>query len=65
MKALVDKALCQGHGLCVLYAPDIFTLDDETGLAVVKSEAIESSQRRELIEAVNSCPVKAITLIED
>lgn len=62
MKVYVDKGTCIGCGTCVAIAPKSFKLD-ETG----KSEPIDpAGDPEEMIkEAVNSCPVRAITILEE
>ena len=60
----VDVKVCQGHGQCVLFAPEIFQLNEE-GLAVVLVERPESeSMRAAAVDAAHACPVRAITLLE-
>jgi ferredoxin len=60
----VDFKVCQGHGQCVLFAPQIFELNDE-GLAVVLVERPEDeAMRAAAVEAARACPVRAITLLK-
>lgn len=60
MKVSVDAGLCQGYGNCAMAAPEVFELDEATGLATV----VQSEPRPELHagveEAVRLCPVRAI-----
>jgi ferredoxin len=60
MKVLVDMNLCQSHGECVAVAPDVFELGDDDVL--VWKEDVDESQRAELEEAVEVCPMMAIRL---
>jgi ferredoxin len=62
MKVLVDMNLCQSHGECVFAAPDVFELGDDDVLRW--KEDVDESRRAEVEEAVNVCPMTAIT-IED
>jgi ferredoxin len=63
MQVIADYDRCEGHGLCVDQAPDVFELDDEGDLVhhfdgTDLPAAHEASGRR----AVDSCPVAALRL---
>jgi ferredoxin len=59
---VVDRELCMGSGMCIVYAPGTFAHDDETKAVVVDpaGDAIESIRN-----AVQACPTSAIQLVED
>jgi ferredoxin len=60
-RAIVDKALCEGHALCLVYAPDVFDIgDDET--AYVTVDEITDEQMSGVREAVAQCPMQAIRI---
>jgi ferredoxin len=60
MKVHVDMNLCQSHGECVFAAPDVFELGDDEVLKW--EEDVDESKRAEVEEAVNVCPMTAITI---
>lgn len=66
MKIQVDSGKCQGHNRCMIYAPDVFEVDDY-GFATVQNpgkavpEALEEGVRM----AVTNCPELAIVVVED
>ena len=60
MKVHVDMNLCQSHGECVFAAPDVFDLGDDDVL--VWKEDVDASQRAELEQAVQVCPMAAIRI---
>jgi ferredoxin len=62
MKVHVDMNLCQSHGECVFAAPDVFDLGDDDVLRW--TEDVDDSHRAEVENAVNVCPMLAIS-IED
>jgi ferredoxin len=62
MKVHVDMNLCQSHGECVFAAPEVFELGDDDVLRW--EEEVDESQRPEVEEAVDVCPMMAIS-IED
>ena len=58
-----DLDVCQGFAVCVSSAPDLFELDDED-LVVVLKEEITEEERASADLAVNGCPVVALELEE-
>jgi ferredoxin len=62
MKVKVDPSICQGHGMCFLYCPDIFQLSDEDGHAYVASEDVPPDLEEAVELAQRSCPEQAISL---
>jgi ferredoxin len=64
MKVRVDEALCQGHTMCNMTAPDIFHLRDEDGHAYVAVDELTPEQEELARKAAASCPEQAI-IVED
>jgi ferredoxin len=62
MKVRVDPAICQGHTLCAMNAPDLFVLSEEDGHASAVSEDVPAGQEELAREAARSCPEQAIVL---
>ncbi|MFV2174582.1 ferredoxin [Actinomadura sp. LOL_016] len=58
----VDSERCQGHTLCAMIAPEIFELRDVDGHSSVVQEDVPQDQEAQVIEAVNSCPERAISI---
>ncbi|MGI8721927.1 MAG: ferredoxin [Geodermatophilaceae bacterium] len=58
-----DFEICQGYANCVMTAPDVYDIDDDGTVVLLKTE-ISDAQRAKVAEAVNSCPVSALS-IED
>ena len=65
MRVHVDPDLCQAYANCVTTAPDVFTLDEKTGLAVVIFEQPPPELERAVQDAVRLCPMRAITAEAD
>ena len=59
MKAVVDKDLCTGCGLCEDTCPEVFEVKD--GISVVKVSKVPESVVESCKQAVEDCPVEAIT----
>ena len=57
----VDRDRCQGHGRCLLEAPDVFDVTD-IGKVELLTEEIDDNQVAEVQGAVTSCPERVITL---
>ena len=58
MKVSIDMDLCHDHYACVITAPEVFRLDENSKL-VYDPEPSEE-MRRSVEEAVSSCPEQAI-----
>lgn len=63
MRVRIDDRRCQGHGRCVLIAPDYFDVD-ETGLGKVLVPEISAADQADLREARHCCPEDAIELVD-
>lgn len=59
-KVKVDKNKCLGCGTCVAICPEVFELGED-GKARVKLETGEQRLEASIKEAIESCPVKAIS----
>jgi len=64
MKIVIDRDLCQGHGVCCTEAPALFALDEDQGTVRVLIEEPDESHREDLKRAAKYCPTFAIS-IED
>ena len=58
-----DFGACQGYANCVDAAPDVYDIDDD-GVVVLLKDEISEEERPRIEEAARSCPVKALS-IED
>jgi ferredoxin len=64
MKVCVDEAVCQGHTLCAMTAPELFVLSDEDGHATAIHDEVPPELEELAREAASSCPEQAIVLSE-
>ncbi|WP_432838309.1 ferredoxin [Dactylosporangium sp. CA-092794] len=62
MKVIVDSARCNGHGECVIEAPDVFDLPDDSDVALVRDEFPDGARRAAVERAAAMCPVAAILI---
>ena len=58
----IDRDLCMGSGMCVVYAPGTFAHDDETKAVVVDPPGDPIDSVRIAVEA---CPTGALRLVTD
>jgi ferredoxin len=60
---VVDQTLCQGHGKCYLFVPEVFEVADDYGHA--RAHAIvdddDAALRTRVNNAIRSCPEDAIS----
>jgi ferredoxin len=61
MRIVVDRDLCDGHGMCEAMAHDFFELDDDDVMTVLV-ESPPESERATVHAAVQACPALALSL---
>jgi ferredoxin len=59
----VDSNYCTGHGRCVGFAPEFFELGDE-GYLDIEDQVVPDEHLESVREAVQNCPERAISLVE-
>ncbi|MGH3759323.1 ferredoxin [Actinophytocola sp.] len=64
LRITADLGLCEGYANCMIAAPEVFTVDDADGVVVLLQEQVSESQRAEVLQAVESCPVRALAVAE-
>ena len=64
MRIVVDRDLCQGHGVCESEAPEVFSVSKQGVLTVLEENPAE--EQRKFVElAVSFCPTHALHIEED
>ncbi len=58
----VDDTRCIGGGQCELLAPDVFEVDDDTGIAAVTAPGL--LDRVTALELLDRCPSGAISFAQ-
>jgi len=64
MRVVVDRDLCQGHGVCESEAPDVFEVGKDHQVVVLDPAPAEA-QRSNLEAAARFCPTHALSLTDD
>ena len=64
MRVVVDRGLCQGHGVCESEAPEVFSVSKKGDLTIV-DERPSAELRQKLELAVKYCPTHALTIVEE
>ena len=65
-RIVVDKDLCQGHGMCCAEAPGVFQVTDQGQLydnVNLLTETVEGTAYSCARDAASACPNRVITLI--
>lgn len=63
-RIVVDRDLCQGHGVCESEAPAVFSVSKDAVLTVVQ-ESPPDAERSAVELAVTFCPTHALSIIEE
>ena len=61
MRIVVDRDICDGHGMCEAMAHEYFELDDDDVMQVL-DESPPESERAKVHAAVQACPALALSL---
>jgi ferredoxin len=64
VKVIVDRDLCQGHGVCESEAPAVFTVSKQNVVEVLDESPAEEL-RSQVEAAVKFCPTHALKIEED
>ena len=64
MRIEADLDLCQGHAMCEMAAPAVFSVPRK-GKVTVLDPAPPDSERAAVEAAVRYCPTQALTLLDD
>jgi ferredoxin len=56
----IDRSICMGSGVCVVYAPETFDIDEETKSVVQDPEGNPFAQ---IEAAVAGCPTGALKIV--
>lgn len=59
-----DLEACQGYANCVVAADRYFDLDDDGEVVILQVE-VDEADRSRVDMAVASCPVNALTLVDE
>ena len=62
MRVRIDAERCQGHALCAMLAPDIFTIHDDDPVASVVENEVGPEDEEAARLGMDSCPERAILL---
>ncbi len=63
-RVVVDRDLCQGHGVCENEAPDVFTLEKHATTITLRQAEPDETQRKAVEAAVKYCPTHALRIEE-
>ena len=63
-KVEADLPACQGYANCVVAADDYFDIDDD-GKVVLNRVEVPDLERARVEEAVRSCPVSALKVLDE
>jgi len=64
VRIVVDRDLCQGHGVCESEAPEVFSVSKQ-GVLTILDESPPESLRGRIEAAVGFCPTSALRIEED
>jgi ferredoxin len=63
MEIQVAATVCEGHGECVMVAPEFFDLGDDDGVVHVVGQPADKASQERARDAERVCPVGAISLL--
>jgi ferredoxin len=63
LKVEADLDACQGYVCCVMAAPEVFDVDDDTAKVMVRLDSPGEELRAKVEDAVRSCPSRALRIV--
>ncbi|MGH9135937.1 MAG: ferredoxin [Acidimicrobiales bacterium] len=63
-RVVVDPDLCQGHAVCESEAPEVFEVPKTGPVEIVDTTPLDSRRRRVEV-AVEYCPTRALSIVDD
>jgi sterol 14-demethylase len=60
----LDRALCQGHAVCMSEAPEVFRLEDGDKVVRILQAQAPAALREKVELAVKHCPTRALSIEE-
>lgn len=63
MRVEVDRARCEGHGVCEELAPELYQLDDD-GELVILLDPVPAELARKAEAGARLCPVAALRIVD-
>jgi sterol 14-demethylase len=64
MKIVINRDFCQGHSVCMGEAPEVFEVDDDGNLKLLR-EDVPPELLEKVRNAAKYCPTNAISLVEE
>lgn len=64
MRVEADLDACQGYVCCVMAAPEVFDVDDDTAKVLLRTATPDDALRAKVENAVRSCPSRALRVLE-
>jgi ferredoxin len=65
VKVWVDPDKCMGHGMCTAMAPELFHVNQETGLNEMGEAEIRPELEQLAKRGIGACPEQAISVVEE
>jgi ferredoxin len=62
VEVTVDFGLCRGYATCIVVAPMVFDLDDDTNKVILVDSEPSDALSARVEEARRACPVSAIAV---
>lgn len=62
MEVTVDLGLCRGYATCIVVAPTVFDLDEDTNKVILLDAHPGEALAARVEEARRACPVSAIAV---
>ncbi|MGB3894541.1 ferredoxin [Mycolicibacter sinensis] len=63
-QVVVDYGLCEANAICMGINPEVFDLDDQDTLHILKPD-ITPETESDVHEAVRRCPRQALSIVEE
>jgi ferredoxin len=65
MRVRVDSDRCLGHAMCQAFAPEVYRVDDDSGVNEMGEFTVPDELRDSALQGARACPERSIEILDE